>query len=66
MTPEQILINRYRAFIRSLVCLTAGGPPSRQLVAAIEEDKVNLNAVAAMLAGFPLDSYAEEPAPLTM
>ena len=66
MTPEQILINRYRAFIRALVCLTAGGPPSRQLVAAIEEDTVNLNAVGHMLAGFPFDSYTEEPAPVTM
>ena len=66
MTPEQVLINRYRVFICPLVCLTAGAPPSRQLIVAIEEDKVNLKAVAHLLAGFPFDSYTEDPAPMTM
>ncbi len=66
MSTEETLIQRYRLFIRQLVCLTAGGPPSRQLVAAIEEDTVNMDAVAHMLAGFPFESYTEEPAPMSM
>lgn len=64
MTPEQVLIHRYRVFTRTLVSLTAEGPPSRQLVAAIEEGKVNVNAVAHMLAGFPFESYTEDPVPM--
>ena len=64
MTPEQLLVDRYRVFIRKLVCLTAGGPPSRQLIAAIEQDTVNYSAVHNMLAGFPFESYTEEPTPM--
>ena len=56
-----IIIERYGEFIDELIRLTAGGPPAKELVAAIEDGTVNINAVHLMLIGLAPDSFTEEP-----
>lgn len=55
------LLKKYRIFIKNLVDLTAGGPPSEQLITAIETDTLNTEALGFLLAGFKFQSYSEEP-----
>jgi hypothetical protein len=58
------LLARYKAFVISMVRLTAGGPPRtppEALCAAIEDGTVNMDAVGAMLGGFQFESYTETP-----
>ncbi len=54
-------IERYREFVDELIRLTAGGPPAKELVAAIEDGTVNSNAVHHMLIGLAPKSFTEEP-----
>jgi hypothetical protein len=55
---------KYKAFVLDMVRLTAGGPrgtPAEALCAAIEDGTVNMEAVHALLSGFPFESYTEPP-----
>jgi hypothetical protein len=66
MPPNQdaVALARYRAFVVAMVGLTSGGPrgsPPAALCAAIEDGTVNVEAVAALLYGYPFESYSEEP-----
>jgi hypothetical protein len=66
MRPNQdaVALARYRAFAVAMVGLTAGGPrgsPPATLCAAIEDGTVDLDAVAALLYGFPFESYTAAP-----
>ena len=66
MPPNQdaVALTRYRAFVVAMVGLTSGGPrgwPPATLCAAIEDGTVNLDAVAALLYGFPFESYTDAP-----
>jgi len=59
--PDNVTLEKYRAFVRLLVGMTAGGPPAEELVRAIETDTLNVDSLGHMLGGFRFESYTEPP-----
>lgn len=64
-SQEALKTQRYRDFVHLLVSLTAGGPPWDQLCWAIENNTLKVNALKALVWGFPLVSYDTNPADWT-
>lgn len=64
LLDAKVCTRRYREFVEAMVRLTAGGPkgePPEALWKAIEDGSVNMDAVAALLYGFPFESYQSRP-----
>ena len=59
--PDNNTHEKYRAFVRLLVSMTAGGPPADELVSAIETNTLNVDSLGHMLGGFAFESYTEPP-----
>lgn len=59
--PTELELNRFKAFVTRLHSMTAGGPPVGELLDAIANDTVNMNAVYHLIAGFPFASYTQDP-----
>lgn len=64
LLEAKVRVRKYREFVEAMVRLTAGGPkgvPPEALWKAIEDGSVNMDAVAALLYGFPFESYQKQP-----
>lgn len=65
--PNEVVLERYKAFVDLVYHLSAGGPPLPDLHACIADGRINNDDVpgnvAAMLYGFPCAETWDAPAP---
>lgn len=65
--PDDVVLQRYKAFVDLVYHLSAGGPPLEALHACIADGRLNTDDVpgnvAAMLYGFPTADAWDDPAP---
>ena len=67
MTSGNVTIDNYRTFVKKLIQLSAGGPENtsddvstRQLINAIENNRLNTESLGNLLAGFPFKSFNKD------